>query len=265
MGKHSAELQNILTGSNNILAIEYLRVIKEEDLPFTPVLIKRKGSSYHDTELSPYASATAIRQSLLASHGLNELSKSLPPDSLNLLEREISAGRCPVSLDELDRTVLFKLRTMSLQDLNNIYEISEGLEFRFKKAANYSGTMEQLLKNVKSKRYSLTRIKRTLMYVLFALTNQQVKRFDQHGPLYLHILGFSSKGQKILQEMKNNSQIPIFSRGKDIKKARDKNPDTVLQEMIDLDVLATDIYTLLYPNPSQRQAGKDFTTPPVRI
>lgn len=265
MGKCSAELQNILPGSNNILAIEYLRVVKEEGLTFTPILIKRKGSSYHDTELSPYASATAIRWSLLTSHGLNELSESLPWDSLNILQREISKGRCPVSLDALERTVLFKLRTMSLQDLRDIYEISEGLESRFKEAANYSGSIEQLLKTVKSKRYSLTRIKRTLMYILFALTTEQVKRFDQHGPLYLHILGFSSKGQKILQEMKINSQIPIFSRGKDMKKARDDHPGTVLREMIDLDVLATDIYTLLYPNPLERQAGKDFTTSPVRI
>jgi predicted nucleotidyltransferase len=265
MGKPSAELQKILPGSNNILAIEYLRVIKEEGLPFTPVLIKRKGSSYHDAKLSPYASATAIRRSLLASHGLNELSESLPQDSLNILQREISEGRCPVSLDALERTVLFKLRTMSLQDLSNIYEISEGLESRFKEAAIYSGTIEQLLKTVKSKRYSLTRIKRTLMYILFALTKEQVKRFDQHGPLYLHILGFSSKGQKILQEMKINSQIPIFNRGKDMKKARDDGPGTVLREMIDLDVLATDIYTLLYPNPLERQAGKDFTTSPIRV
>ena len=265
MGKRSAELQKILPGSNNILAIEYLRVIKEEGLPFTPVLIQRKGSSYHDTELSPYASATAIRQSLLASHGLNELSESLPQDSLSILQREISAGRCPVSLGTLERTVLFKLRTMSLQDLSDIYEISEGLESRFKEAANYSGTIEQLLKTVKSKRYSFTRIKRTLMYILFALTNQQVKRFDQHGPLYLHILGFSSKGRKILQEMKINSQIPILSRGKDMKKARDDHPGTVLEKMIDLDVLATDIYTLLYPNPLERQAGKDFTTSPLRV
>lgn len=265
MGKISAELQQILPGSNNILTIEYLRVIKEKGLTFTPILIKRKGSSYHDTKLSPYASATAIRHSLLTSHGLNELGECLPQDSLNLLQREISEGRCPVSLDPLERTVLFRLRTMSLQDLSNIYEISEGLESRFKEAANYSGTIEQLLKTVKSKRYSLTRIKRTLMYILFALTSEQVKRFDQHGPLYLHVLGFSSKGQKILQEMKINSQIPIFNRGRDMKKARDDHPGTVLQEMIDLDVLATDIYSLLYPNPLERQAGKDFTTSPLRV
>jgi hypothetical protein len=50
-----------------------------------------------------------------------------------------------------------------------------------------------------------------------------------------------------------------------MKKARDDGPGTVLREMIDLDVLSTDIYTLLYPNPLERQAGKDFTTSPLRV
>jgi predicted nucleotidyltransferase len=265
MGKQAAELQHILAGQNNILAIEYLRVIKEKCLPFTPVLIKRKGSSYYDTELSPYASATAIRDVLLTNQGLNDLGKSLPQDSLNILQREISEGRCPVSPDALERAILFKLRTISLSDLQSIYEISEGLESRFKEAANCSGTLEQLLRTVKSKRYSLTRIKRTLMYILFTITDEQVERFDQHGPLYLHILGFSAKGQKILQEIKNKSNLPIFSRGKDMKKARDQNPGTTLRKMIDLEVQSSDVYTLLYPEPSERQAGKDFTTSPVRV
>lgn len=265
MGKRSADLQAILSGPNNILAIEYLRVIKEESLALAPILIKRKGSSYHDTKLSPFASATAIRNHLLTNHGLNALGDAMPQDSLKILEREISLGRCPVSLDTLERAVLIKLRTISLQDLRSIYEISEGLESRFKEAAGCSGTLDQLLKSVKSKRYSLTRIKRTLMYILFTLTSEQISGFDQHGPMYLHILGFSAKGQKILQEIKNKSELPIFSRGKDMKKARDENPGSVVRDMIDLEVQATDVYTLLYPEPTERQAGKDFTTSPVRV
>jgi len=265
LGKRSAELQAVLSGPNNILAIEYLRVIKEESLALVPILIKRIGSGYHDTNLSPFASATAIRNHLLTNHGLNDLGGSMPQAGLKILEREISLGRCPVSLDPLERAVLVKLRTMSLQDLRAIYEISEGLESRFKEAAGCSGTLNQLLESVKSKRYSFTRIKRTLMYILFQLTHEQILSFDQHGPMYLHILGFSAKGQKILQEIKNKSELPIFSRGKDMKKARDENPGSSLRDMIDLEVRATDVYTLLYPEPSERQAGKDFTTSPIIV
>lgn len=265
MGKRSADLQAVLSGPNNILAIEYLRVIKEESLTLAPILIKRKGSGYHDTNLAPLASATAIRNHLLTNNGLNDLGGSMPQASLKILEREISLGRSPVSLDTLERAVLIKLRTISLPDLRTIYEISEGLESRFKEAAGCSGTLNQLLQSVKSKRYSFTRIKRTLMYILFELTNEQISGFDQHGPMYLHILGFSAKGQKILQEIKNKSELPVLSRGKDMKKTRDENPGSTLRAMIDLEVRATDVYTLLYPEPSQRQAGKDFTTSPIIV
>lgn len=61
--------------------------------------------------------------------------------------------------------------------------------------------------------------------------------------------------------MKINSQIPILSRGRDMKKARNDHPGTVLQEMIDLDVLATDIYTL-YSIPTLPNARGEKTLPP---
>jgi predicted nucleotidyltransferase len=196
VGKDYEDIHDVLTGSNNILAIEYLRVIREGCIPFSPIIVKRKGSLYHDVSLSPFASATAIRHHLFTSPGLHHLNPSIPQATFNILERETAKGRCPVSLAPLERAILLKLRSLSLPKLRNIYEINEGLEFLFKEAANQSGTLDELIKTVKSKRYSLTRIKRTLLYILFNLTQEQILCFDQHGPLYLHILGFSSKGQK---------------------------------------------------------------------
>jgi hypothetical protein len=50
-----------------------------------------------------------------------------------------------------------------------------------------------------------------------------------------------------------------------MKKARDKNPGTPIGEMINLEILASDIYTLLYPEPAERQGGKDFITSPIKV
>ena len=158
---------------------------------------------------------------------------------------------------------MVNLRLVSTDYLRGIYEVSEGLEFRIKEAANSCGTLEELRHYIKSKRYSLTRINRTLLYTLFALSKNQVKLYDQHGPQYLHILGFSAKGQEILQKIKIKSKLKIFSRGSEMKKARDENPGTALAEMIKLDCQATDVYSLLFPNPAARRAGRDFTTSPV--
>jgi predicted nucleotidyltransferase len=189
----------------------------------------------------------------------------MPEQCMSILEREIISGRAPVLISSLAQSILVKLRTMSIEKLRNIYEISEGLEYRIKQAAASYGTYDGLKQAIKSKRYSFTRINRILLYSLFDLYKAQVQQLDIYGPSYIHVLGFSAKGKKILQEIKNKSRLVTFNRGSDVKNAciEEKNP--IIGKMMALDILATDIYTLMYPEPSQRKGALDFTTSPIRI
>lgn len=261
-GETQIESQQTMLGPNNILALEYLHVIAEEKLPFSPLAIKRRGS-YHSPELSQYSSATAIRQALLGNVRSHEIAPALPAPCLDILQREITRGRAPIQANMLEQAILFKLRTTSAEALSEIYEVSEGLEFRIKAAANTSGSQEELRQTIKSKRYSLSRINRTLLYSLFDLSKNQINSFDKEGPLYLHLLGFSAKGQKILQEIKIKSSVKIFNRGSDMKRTYDDSRGTVLGDMIAADALATDVYSLLFPAPAARAGGRDFKTSPV--
>lgn len=265
IGENTSNLEDILEGPNNILAIEYLRVLKELNIPLLPITVTRKGSSYHSQDVLQFSSAMAIRSALLDDCDINRIRNTMPSKSLSILEEEISMGRAPIKVDSLEQAILYKLRTISVEDLRNIYEISEGLEFRFKEAAIHCGTLDELRQHIKAKRYSLTRINRTLLYILFNLSKNQAALFDQYGPLYFHILGFSAKGQEILQRMKNISQVKMFSRGSDMKKAYEKNRDTVLSQMIDYDIKTTDVYSLLFPDPAARKGGRNFTTSPYRL
>jgi predicted nucleotidyltransferase len=265
IGEHIPCLEQIIIQPNNILALEYLRVLEQESIPLKPLTIVRKGSGYNSMEISPYASASAIRRVLLSHPDYNRIEGSVPPGSLDLLKQEISAGRAPVTLDALEQSILVKLRTISLEKLRQIYEITEGLENRIREAAISSGTLEELRQSIKSKRYSLTRINRLLLYSLLDVEREQMLSFDQHGPLYLHILGFSTKGQKILQTIKNKSNLRVLNRGSEVKKAYADKSNPTLQAMLGLDVHATDVYTLLYPNSSTRHGSQDFTTSPVIV
>lgn len=263
-GNRDGELEKILLGPNNILAIEYLRVIEEENLPLIPLSIPRKGSRYHSTELSTFSSATAIRNALINSGKIEQIAAAMPAASLEILKEEIKLGRAPVLPDALEQAILFKLRSLNIQDLEDIYEISEGLEYRFKEAAISCGSLDELRKSIKSKRYSLTRINRTLLYSLFSLSKNQVALFDKHGPLYLHILGFSAKGQKILQKIKIKSQVKILNRGSDVREVYNEAGISISGDMLALDVYAGDIYSLLFPEPEARTGALDFTTSPVK-
>lgn len=250
---------------NNILALEYLRVLEQEAIPIQPITILRQGQGYNSLALSDYASATAIRH-FLYQHPQNHSNlKALPENSLSLLQHEILSGRAPITTASLEQALLIKLRTIPLTNLAKIYEITEGLEHRVHTAALANGSWEELRQAIKSKRYSLTRINRLLLYILLNIEKQQILSFDQHGPLYIHILGFSTKGRKILQEIKNKSSLRILNRGSEVKGAFEDNSNEILQAMLGLDIRATNIYTLLYPNSSTRHGNQDFTTSPVMI
>lgn len=252
----------LLRGSNNILAIEYLHVIYEEELPLIPITFCRQGSTYHGTELNTYASASAIRLAAGKGDPSLAISPTMPLPSWNILQKEIAQGCAPVLPHALEQSIMLRLRSASKADLAKIYEVTEGLENRIKDAARTCTTLDSIRHRIKSKRYSLTRIDRMLLYSLLSLSKEQIGSFDRAGPQYLHILGFSSKGQKILQSIKNKSSLKVLSRGKDVARLLNDSCHPSAQ-MLALDVLATDIYALLFPNPLQRKAGRDFTTQPV--
>lgn len=259
------DLHNIWLQPNNILALEYLHVLTETGSRITALTIPRRGPGYHSDELSAFASASAIRMALINGQNLTQIAPGVPPGTLHLLANEIAAGRAPIKIESLGQSILLQLRLAFAPQLAQIYEVSEGLENRILKAAEHSVSLEELRQSIKSKRYTLSRINRILLYSMLNLSKDQVVRFDDSGPLYLHVLGFSPSGQKILQEIKFKSLLPIFSRGSAVKKAHQDDSNPLLQAMLDLDRRATDIYTLLYPNPETRQGGLDFSTSPVRV
>lgn len=259
-----SDLAEILSQPNNILALEYLRVIDELQIDMGPLTIKRQGS-FHSPSLQYFASATAIRQALRDGTFVQELQSAMPPDSSRILQLEIENGRAPVFDKELEQLIMYRLRSISRQELADIYEITEGLEHRIKEAAVRSTGLESLRQAIKTKRYSMTRINRALIYTLLGITKKQVADFDRTGPMYQHILAFSERGQEILQEMKKKSTVPILSRGREVKEAADGKMGQHVQDMISIDVLATDLYSLLLPDTAARTGGYDFINSPRRL
>ena len=81
------KLSEILDNPNNILALEYLKAIPDH---ITPILIKREGAGYHDTELNTeLPSASAIRKAIFGNDNENDidsLANSMPEESFVLLK-----------------------------------------------------------------------------------------------------------------------------------------------------------------------------------
>jgi predicted nucleotidyltransferase len=259
---------SILSQPNNILAIEYLRAISRLAQSLTPVIIPRRYSHYHDTEItSPFASASAVRQALRNGDD-DALHCALPPASLALINQRLLEGRGPVSYEAFTTPILYKLRTAQLSDLAELPDIAEGLHHKLAVEALRSTTIEELLSRVKSKRYTRTRLQRILIQALLGLSRQQIEKFDQYGPLYARVLAFNANGRLLLKAVAKDASIPIITKTAhflNTKQRSRRSQHSLAAQMLSIDTLASDIYSLGAPNIQQRAGASDFHQSPFYI
>lgn len=253
-------LSGILKNSNNILAIEYLKALKRIRSGIIPMTMERVGSKYNSVELSgELSSATSIRRVISENSWPNArqlLASALPNKALTVLEREIELGRGPVFPSDFSSVLLSLLRRMSIEEISSLPYMEQGLENRIKQAAESTGTWQELLEALCTKRYTNTRIQRILFCMLAGIRKEQFDIFNRNGgPAYIRILGFNITGKKILAEIKNKSSLPIITKAADYK-----NSDLPgVSAMLQMEAAASDQYVLGYKNTALRKSGSEFT------
>jgi predicted nucleotidyltransferase len=247
------EIEKILQTSNNILAIEYLKALKKIGSSIIPFTIKRRGSLYTSLELKEeFASASSIRKHIFEK-GLEGLEKYIPDFTKEILQNSFEKKQGPISLEEFSNILIYLLRNHI--PLNHIFDVSEGLENKIYKASYKTNNVEELIKLVKSKRYTESRIRHILIHLLLNIDKQIFKEFD--GPNYIRVLGFNEKGKEMLREIKKKSTLPIITK---VSQYKIKLSNT---KMFEKDLFATDVYTLAYKNSSI--AGLDFIHPLIKL
>ncbi len=245
---------NVLSGSNNILAIEYLKAMKKTKSTITPIGIKREKVLYNDKYIvDEFASATAIRKMLMTNQ-LNDISKVMPRNSYLKLGEELKNGHYVIDLSRFEKEIIYTLRKMSVADVAKLPDVSEGLETSIKNAADSCNTLEELINIVKTKRFTQTRIQRILLYALLGIDKKKMETSRKITP-YVRVLGFNNKGKELISEMMNlNPKLNVVTS---VKKYIDEVANKNLKEMLETDILATNIYTLGYHSDSY--SNLDYT------
>ena len=83
---------NVLSGSNNILGIEYLKALKKTKSDMLPIGIKREKVLYNDENMvDEFASATAIRK-MLITRQFDSVRNAMPKASYRILGEELKQG-----------------------------------------------------------------------------------------------------------------------------------------------------------------------------
>lgn len=257
---NSLDTIDILNTPNNILGIEYVKALKLLNSSINPLTIKRIKADYNSTKVeSDICSATAIRGLLQeGDENLNSIKGVIPSESFNIIEKVISKGIGPIFAKDLEQIIFYKLRITSTKDLSYIHDMTEGLENRMKKGAILSTSYDELLHYLKTKRYTMTRLQRILIKTILGITKHDIATLVKSmGPQYIRVLGFNAQGANLLKKIKKESSLPIVTN---LKRFAPQNE--YAKRMIEIDVNATNIYTLLYKNRTFTSGGLDYIKKP---
>ncbi|MCI8291186.1 MAG: nucleotidyltransferase family protein [Clostridia bacterium] len=237
----SNEFENICS-PNNILGLEYLKSIKKLNSTIKAITIKRNFD---------FNSSSNIRSILRNSQNLSI--KILPKYSLNAINENINSGSLVYSLKNFEKEILFTLRKMTIEDLKNIPDLPENLLNKFKKASNSCNSLEELISILKNKSITQARIQRILLYILLSITKKDMEISKSTTP-YLRILATNQKGKELLSDISKKTPNVITS----VKQFEEKCQNQSLLKLLEIDKLATNIYTLAYTQNSK--SNLDYTT-----
>ncbi len=228
------KIEETINQPNNILAIEYLKAIKRLNVNLEIVPIKRNKE---------FASSTEIRNKIFNGE---DYTANLPEESkLTLMENNGNF----VKLDCFEKIMIYKLRTMDADLLSNLADVAEGLDNLMVKYAKETKDLETLIQNIKSKRYTQTRIQRILLYVLLEITKEDMQLSKTLMP-YVRVLGMDNIGEQILKDIDQNCLITS------VKKFYD-SCNNEYKRLLDIDIKATNTYSLM--SNKNYNADLDFT------
>ena len=250
--QHMGE-STLLASPNDVLGIEYIRALNALSSAIQPVAIPRTGPAHDSAELADgFASASAIRSGLLS----GTYSAGLVPDGVHgdIMTQAASVGalRAP---QNLSRETVYALRRMTKEQLASLPDVSEGLENLLYSACRQQGDIESVLAQVKSRRYTMARLKRICMCALLGLYGNPM---DKLGGLYIRVLGIRKDAMHLLSQMKEKASLPIVTRFADTEQLNASQ-----MRMMKTDLTASDIAAMASSIPSP--ARFDFSHPLIIV
>lgn len=250
---------DLFTGSNNLLALEYLRALRPHP-EIRPLPIRREGTLYGSRTLDEngWPSASALRQELQC-HGFTEAAAGALPPALRPLCRAWWEEGLPLPDREraLDTLLAYALETGSPEGMAACTQVSEGLEDRIWKL-RHSGGFATLVEQVSTRRYSPSRIRRLLWQYLLSGPDCRFRDAAQTGPRYLRVLGMTQTGRQLLRAMKKTARLPLLTGIQ--KNTLGNAPDPGFRQQLRLDIRAQDLFQLVTEG---RVTDRDYKEKPV--
>jgi len=231
---------------NNLLGIEYLKALAACESPIKPITVKRTGEHDSDTGLSAFS----MRKELMRG---DKPWGRMPNAAAVVFMEEIIAGRGPVFISQCELAILSRLR--AAKSFAELPGATEGLENRLLRYAGTEPTFEAILEKVKTKRYTMSRLRRMLLCACLGITAADA----QKPPPYIRVMAMSHAGMSILAEARKKARLPIITKPASAKSLSGRASDLFSKE-----AASTDFYVLAYPAENNRCGGQEWRQTPWR-
>jgi len=236
--KYNNNLDKILNSSNNILGIEYCKALIKLKSNINVITIKRQGGAYNESKLNNiFSSATSIRKYIKSNSKIDVLKNHIPNESYNIINELILSNYSFTYPDDMLKHLKYKAFTDYNRTIKKIPDVSEGLDNKIIDVLQNNNSYETIVKNIKSKRYTYTRISRILCQYFIGFEQFDIDNMRKMETPYARILGFNNKGKYILNKIKKNKDIALIT-----------NIPKYHNDFLDLDIQSTKAYSLLNTN-----------------
>jgi len=221
---------------NDLLALSYIKEIIKNKYNITPVSIKRTNN-YHSKKIT----SNIVNASLIRELHLNnqDITPYIPNINLEYLYKNLS-------MNNAYNYLVYNIIT-NKKELNKYLTVDEGIENRIIKNIIDSSNWDELIMNIKTKRYTYNKINRMLLHILL-----NIKKEDNNKEIYLRILGFNKNGRIYLNKIKKKINIPIYTNYK-----ANKN------NALDLEFHSTYIYSLIVND--KKLIEREYKNKPIII
>lgn len=208
---------------NDLLGISYIKTIIKNNYKITPEIIKRTNN-YHENNLNNnISSATAIREALKNNKSVYG---HIPTMELNYLDDLYFID---------DYFTILKYKIITDNDLEKYQTVDEGIDKLLKREIINASDFDELIKRIKSKRYTYNKLSRMLIHILCNFTKEKANGMRNIN--YIRILGLNKMGRKYLNSIKKDMKVPLIS-----KINRDKD------SMLEYEIETTKIYDVIKNN-----------------
>lgn len=227
-----SQSRDVLSRSNNILGIEYLKAIRRRKSSMQPVTTVRGFSDYHDRMMGMYqSSALALRQSVYDNNGeVKMLATQMPESAFDVLNRALSERR-PMQLNDFSAALHYRLLMESAKGYTSYLDVSEELSDRIRNHLYDFTNFRAFCDLLKTKNMTYSRISRCMMHILLDITTADMEQYRAADHIkYARVLGFRREAEELLGAIKESACIPLLTKLADAEQVLDETGYALFQK-----------------------------------